>query len=302
MRDEYVFRPERRMGLIFHIASLIVLIFIGLGSLILAVQSSDFSTGLLTVLPAAVIVSILPALAYRIYALQSAAYILERNGIRLRWGLRSQDIPIQDVLWVHPANELTAPLPLPFLRMPGAILGRRRLPGDGEIEYLAGDLQNMLMIATPEGGYVISPQDPEEFLQIYQRFTEMGSLATLPSRAVYPSFLLQRVWSARAARSLLLSGVLLSLILLIWVSLLASGQQQVPMGFLTDGSPGDRVPAANLMFLPILNLFFLFVNIFLGLFFYRRQESFPIAYTLWGGAVLTTILFLLAVLFISQNI
>lgn len=44
----------------------------------------------------------LPLLVYRFRALQRAHYILERDGIRLRWGLRAEDIPMDQVDWVHP--------------------------------------------------------------------------------------------------------------------------------------------------------------------------------------------------------
>ena len=61
--------------------------------------------------------------------------------------LRSQDIPIDEILWVHPAADLSAPLPLPPFRVPGAVLGLRRIPGGGEVEYLAADTQRLIMIA-----------------------------------------------------------------------------------------------------------------------------------------------------------
>jgi hypothetical protein len=256
---------------------------------------------MLYLLPALASVIIVPILAYRVYALQSAVYILQREGIRVRWGLRSEDIPMDDVLWVHPAAELSAPLPLPMLRWPGAVLGKRHLAGGGEVEFLAGNFRDMLYIATPGGGLVISPAAPDRFLETFQRFTEMGSLTPLPARSVYPAFLLARVWSAKLARGLLLTCVLLGLALLVWVSLSIQGRSQLHLGFRPDGSPGDLVPAVRLMLLPILNSFFFLVALFLGMLFFRRDDSRPLAYILWLGSALTNLLFLLAVFFILQN-
>jgi hypothetical protein len=301
MQEEFAFRPDRRMGLIYHIAGGLLFTLASLFGLWQASQASISLMFMLYLLPVLVAVIIVPILAYRVYALQTAVYILEREGIRVRWGLRSEDIPMDDVLWVHPADELSAPLPLPVLRWPGSVLGKRHLAGGGKVEFLAGNLRDMLYIATPGGGIVISPAAPDRFLETFQRFTEMGSLSPLPARSVYPAFLLARVWSSRLARVLLLTCVLLGLALLVWVSLSIQGRSEVHLGFQPDGSPGDLVPAVRLMLLPILNSFFFLVALFLGMLFFRREDSRPMAYILWMVSVLTSLLFLLAVYFILKS-
>lgn len=301
MQDEFAFRPDRRMGLIFHIAGSLLFTLASLFGLWQASQASISLMFILYLLPVLAAVIIVPILAYRVYALQTAVYILEREGIRVHWGLRSEDIPMDDVLWVHPADELSAPLPLPVLRWPGSVLGKRHLAGGGKVEFLAGNLRDMLYIATPSGGIVISPAAPDRFLETFQRFTEMGSLSPLPARSVYPAFLLARVWSSRLARVLLLTCVLLGLALLVWVSLSIQGRSEMHLGFQPDGSPGDLVPAVRLMLLPILNSFFFLVALFLGMLFFRREDSRPMAYILWMVSVLTSLLFLLAVYFILKS-
>ena len=301
MQDEFAFRPDRRMGYIFHIAGILLFTLASLFGLWQASQASIGLMFMLYLLPALASVIIVPILVYRVYALQSAVYILQREGIRVRWGLRSEDIPMDDVLWVHPAAELSAPLPLPALRWPGAVLGKRHLAGGGEVEFLAGNFHDMLYIATPGGGMVISPVAPDRFLETFQRFTEMGSLTPLPARSVYPAFLLARVWSAKLARGLLLTCVLLGLALLVWVSLSIQGRSQLHLGFRPDGSPGDLVPAVRLMLLPILNSFFFLVALFLGMLFFRRDDSRPLAYILWLGSALTNLLFLMAVFYILKS-
>jgi hypothetical protein len=297
MQDEFAFRPDRRMGLIFHAAGILLFTMASLVSLWQASQASIGLIFMVYLLPILAAVIIVPILAYRIYALQTASYILEREGIRVRWGLRSEDIPIDDVLWVHPAAELSAPLPLPALRWPGAVTGKRHMAGGGEVEYLAGNFRDMLYIATPRGGIAISPADPDRFLATFQRFTEMGSLSPLPARSVYPTFLLARVWSSRTARVLVVACLALSLVLLVWVSLAIQGRDLVHLGFQPDGSPGNLVPAVRLLLLPILNGFFLLVALLLGMLFFRREESRPMAYILWLVSTLTNLLFLLAVYF-----
>ncbi|MCZ7552659.1 MAG: hypothetical protein B6D39_01620 [Anaerolineae bacterium UTCFX2] len=301
MQDEYAFQPNRRMGTIFLLGSIVLLTLVGIGGIWQSTQASALETSLLYLLFVLAVAAAVLALAYRVYGLRSAVYILTQGGIRLRWGLRSQDIPSDEILWVHPASELTAPLPLPLIRVPGAVLGLRRIPGGGEIEYLAADVNHLIMIATPGGGYVISPAQPEEFLQIYQRFIELGSLTPLPERAVYPSLMLQRVWTSIPARALLLTSILASLALWVWVSLAISARSEVSLGFTPAGFPADPLPAARLMLLPFLNFLFFLTALLLGLFFFRQPESRPVAFVLWTSSALTAVLYLLAVFFILHS-
>ncbi len=301
MSDVFVFQPHRRWGVVFHLAAILAVSAAGIAGLGLAARASIGPVFLLFLLPGLIAVVVVPALAYRLYALQNAAYTLERDGIRLRWGLRVEEIPIEDILWVHPITELATHLPLPRLRWPGAILGRRRLSGGEEVEFLASSSQHIILIATPGRGFAISPADSEGFLLAFQRCTEMGSLAPLPSRSVYPTFLLSRVWASRLARSQLLAGAVLSLALLAWVSLAIPTRSQVYLGFRVNGQPGDAVPAVRLLLLSALNNFFFLVDFFLGLFFYRREDSQPISYLLWGSGVLLPVLFLMAVFFILRS-
>lgn len=300
MQGEFAFRPDRRMGLFFLLGSISFSSLIGIMSLWLADHAGASSTSALYLLLALATVVVVSLLLYRVYALQTAQYTLEREGILLRWGLRSETIPMDKVLWIHPADELTAALPRPRVYFPGAILGKRRLPGNGIVEYLASEASRMLFIATDDGGFVISPADPDEFLLIYQRLTEMGSLVPLKARSVYPVFLFQQVWSNVPARILLICCTILSLGLFTGVIFSIPSQSEVHFGFYIDGSPGDVVPTTRLILLPLLNFFYLIVGGFLGLYFFRRNDTRPFTYILWGANTLTAVLFILAVFFILE--
>jgi hypothetical protein len=62
------------------------------------------------------------------------------------------------------------------------------------------------------------------------------------------------------------------------------------------------VPAVRLLLLPVLNLFFYIIDAILGLFFYRRSESRPAAYMMWGSSILSSLLFMAAIYFISRAV
>jgi hypothetical protein len=300
MSDEAVFSPDQRLGSIFHIVGVMAFMAVaGIG--LYEIAYADSGPAFLSYL----IISLLalggvPLLIYRLYALQNASYVIEREGVHLRWGARREQIPMDEILWVHPATELAAPVPMPRLRWPGAVLGLRRQSGLGEVEYLSSNTRDLILIGTQRRTYAISPARPSEFLHAFQRFIEMGSLTQIERRSIYPTILFGRIWEARYGRLLLFSGLVAGTSLLIWVSLVLPGRGQVYLGFRPDGSPGDTAPAPRLLLLPLVNTTFLVADLVVGLFFFRREESRSLAYLLWGAGLFTSLLFIAAVFFLLR--
>ena len=208
MEESFVFNPPRRLGIIFHITALLILSVAGIWALWQAASTDIGPSFLFYLLLALLTVAAVPLIAYRAYALQSGAYTMERNGLHLRWGLRLEVIPMDKVVWVHRDTDLSAPVPRPWLRWPGAVLGVRRLSGGEELEYMATTTRGVIVIATGDKYFAISPEDPQAYLLAYQRFSEMGSLAPLPAKAQYPTFIFAQVWRTPAARALLLAGLI----------------------------------------------------------------------------------------------
>jgi hypothetical protein len=186
---------------------------------------------MLYILLATLVFAPLPLLAYRLYSLQRGNYNLDREKLTLTWGLRVEQIPVSDIEWVRPLTALAGRLPLPVLHLPGSLVGVRRHPELGPVEFLASGEQTLLLVATAKRIFAISPQDPAAFLEALQRTIEMGSLSPAAPQSVYPSFVVAQAWDDRLARYLWLAGVLLNIGLLAWVGLLAPTLDQVPLGF-----------------------------------------------------------------------
>jgi len=313
-----VFYPEQRNGLLFHAGLILLLAAASLWGLNQATRTQIGPAFLLYLLPALMALALLPLAVYRAFALLRAYYIVERDGIRLHWGLRVEDIPMSEVLWIKGAKEAGMTLPLPWLHLPGAILGLRKLSNGTPVEYLAADRQNLVLIATTERIYAISPARAVAFLEAARRFAELGSPTPIPRRSVYPTFLWMQIWATPPARYLIVAGLFASLVLLVVVSLSVPSRAAISMGFRPDGSPRDLVPSIQLVLLPLVNAFFFLGNLLLGMFFFRRglqgsqvespspsvlreiQTSRVLAYTLWGTAVLTPLILLVAVYFILR--
>jgi hypothetical protein len=235
---------------------------------------------------------------YRFYALIRAEYRVSREGVLLVWGLRREEIPLNDIDWVRMAKETEIDLALPFLALPGAILGIVHNEELGTVEYLASDLSTLLLIYTSHKTYAISPSDAGRFLDSFRRSFEMGSLAPIQPTSVLPATYLRKVWSDQWARAFMLAGFLLTLLFLTAVSLIIPSLQTVSLGFTVAGIKLAPVQSTQLLLLPILGIFFFVADLIGGLFFYRKADTRSIAFILWIGSITTGILLFAALAFI----
>lgn len=243
----------------------------------------------------------IPFLGYRAYALLRADYYIDRDSLAMIWGLRVEDIPLTDIEWVRPASDLTNPLSLPPLRLPGAVLGTRRHPDLGLVEFIASNSSNLILVATSKRVFAISPKDAASLVRTFARATEMGSLSPAEPVSVYPSFVITQAWESSAARFLWTSGILLNLGLIVWVGFLIPSLGQVPLGFDPFGAPVETAPSVRLILLPLISGLLFIVGFVTGLYFYRREKQRPLAFVIWISSALCTVLFLMAVLFLVMT-
>jgi hypothetical protein len=296
-----LFFPPRRNGLLLQSAASLFLMAGGALALLKASQIEAGPELLVYLLLASLVLIPLPLLGYRIYALWRAHYGLERDGLRLSWGLRAEDIPLTDIEWVRPAGDLVGRLSLPWSSWPGAVLGVRRVRGLGVVEFFAVDRSHLVLVGTYRKIFAISPSDPDEFIRIFKSVTELGSLSPIPAQSAYPTLLVGGAWSDPAARIFIISGLVLELALLAWVTLAIPSRANISLGFTPSGQPALPGPAARLMLLPVLNTINLMVDLLAGLFFFRKVELKPLAYLMWAGAIISPLLLLAAVYTILQK-
>lgn len=296
-----LFSPSRRNGLIFHGVLFGLLAGSGALAFLAAMQQSIGSDLLFFLILSVLLLLPLPIVIYRLVSLYQASYVLERDGLRIRWGLRAEDIPLPQIEWIRPASDLGFPLKLPLTSTPGAFLGNVSVEGLGGVEFIASDVRTMLLVATRSKVYVISPADPNGFIRSFRRVIELGSLSPLTSFSARPAAFLERVWADRVARILLAAGFAISLILFILVSLRIPAMARVSLGFDASSRPLTPGPAESLMLLPVLGGFAYVVDLFAGMIFYRMDQRRPLAYLLWGVGVAAPLLLLVGAILSRAN-
>jgi len=287
---ESEFYPPRRKGIL--IQGALVLWFLAAGGYFFYIAAQD-QTGIDFLLHMVIVLVLwapLPVVLYRLYALISAVYTLRRDGLRIHWGLRREDIPLNDIEWIRPATELGFRLPLPWLRWPGSVIGSRKVPELGAVEFMSADLAHMLLVATPERVFAISPDDVGAFMMLFRQINEWGSLAPLEPQSVYPTLLIGRVWEDRIARMLVIIGFGIGLVLLAVDAIAVTGLSVIPWIGAEPSAPAER-----LLLLPILDGLIWLADLVMGAFIYPRGGDMPLAaYVLWGASAITGLLLLIA--------
>lgn len=252
-----------------------------LGQGLISPGSLLWIVALLLALPLALLVG------YRLFGLATAAYRIDRDGLYVRWGLVYEQLPIGSVVSIKPASEFGGPQrPALGVWWPGCLVGRGRTDQNQELVFFAGS-GAQLIVRTRDGRFlVLSPPDSTAFQSAFLSATRMGALESIAERSDRPDFLLTRIWKDRAARGLILAGLVLPLLGLTVLVLKAPGlPEQIPFGFGPGGEPGPLAPPGRLLLLPMIAGLAWLVDLVLGSWFYRSLSERPLSYALWGASV-----------------
>jgi hypothetical protein len=287
------FPPPKRRGLIVHGLIIFVLTIITVVGFINLSNAEVGPVFLIALLVSIIAFIPIPLFVYRTYSLWRADYFIDRDSLAIHWGLRVEDVPLNDIEWIRPVDDLTTPLTYPPLSLPGGLLGIRRHPDLSIVEFLASDSKKLLLVATAKRIFAISPDDPSALAQTFARATELGSLAPVEAKSVYPSFVVTQAWNSGLARYLWITTLFLNIALFIWASLIIPSTPQVILG-----QSLESVPSSQLILFPVSSLLLSVAGWIAGLYFYRWERERVLAFIVWGSGTLTSLLFLLAVLFV----
>ena len=300
MEENRVYYPPKRTGTIVHL--LLILFFSGGGAWsIWGASNVQVAPQLLPYLALILVFLItVPFLIYRLYALHRSQYSLERGGIQLQWGWRSENIPMDKVKWGHKAEDLEVPPQPPLIRWPGSVIGFRRFLRGPVVEFMASREKGIVIIATEKGYFAISPFQVEDFILSYNSLAELGSISLLTTQSSRPALILTEISNRKPLLWIFLAGAVLNITLLIWTLLVIPSRERVSLGFTPEGIPHEPLESVRLILFPIINTTAYLGNLVLGLFLFRNEENRGLAYILWGGSLLIAIIFHIGMLFILQ--
>ncbi len=288
------FTPRRTLGfalgllLLAALVAAITLSIAQLGQALISPISLVWIGLLLLALPLALLV------INRLYGLVTARYRVDRDGLYVQWGMSYEQIPLDLISEVSPLRAVDAgsgdeeadPRRPKFgFWWPGCMVGRSK---GGVIDFFSTTPPLLVIRTTTGRAMAISPPDTEAFQGAILSATRMGSLEAIPEQSVRADFLVTRVWNDRLARSLILAGLIIPLLLLgALVFMAPSLPELVPFGFGPGGQPTPLAPPGRLLLLPMIAGLVWMADLVLGAWFFGNDSDHPVAYALWGAAIVT---------------
>jgi hypothetical protein len=221
---------------------------------------------------------------YRLYGLATARYVLNRDGFSLQWGFSFEQIPISTITNILKGEEITIRLkPSLGISWPGCVVGQREVENFGRVEFFAtAPTSRQIIIPLEKRSLVISPPDVEAFHQSFLDAVRMGALEEIPPVTSRPDFFSARLWADLWARSMIILGLLLILLLLGYLAFRVPHlPASVPFGFDLMGRPNLLVLPSQLLLLPIVGGFCWLADFVIGIWLYRQEQNRQVAYVVW---------------------
>lgn len=238
----------------------------------------SFLLGLLTIASAV----LLAVLAYWTHGYYSLYYTLDRNVLKIRWTGFETVIPISEIQEVVEGQAVPGGFSLPFLHWPGYCIGRGQA-GEVDALYYATDLtHDPLLILTDQVGYVISPEDPEGFVQALELRQSLEPVRSSAPCVTASGLFRLSLWSDHLAQWLWLGSLVVNLALVAYLCAIYPNLDPVmPVHFDVSGQVDRVAPAIVVFFLPVIGWAVLIVNGLLGVWIHQKQRLATLF--LWGG-------------------
>ncbi len=237
---------------------------------------------------------------WRTWLCLSLAYWVDRNAVTIAWGPLRQIIPLGEIRevrrgtagaavrpgWLRRLGRLTEderwPRAEPYAVYGPEIGATRKVDGMAVTSVATVPLSGQLVLVTGQGGYGISPADPEGFLEALEQHHELGPTRLLTLERKRPEVAESPLWRDRVGLAVLLAGLAGCLVLL----------GTFMMRYARLPAAVEGVSRDALILLPVFGFGVWAINGVWGMLMYREQRV--AALLLWIGALVVQAVCLVA--------
>jgi hypothetical protein len=232
--------------------------------------------GGLLLLMAAVVV-----LLYRLWALHTIDYWVERDAIHIHWRGEEAIVPLPEIQQIRPTYLKMRPSwrhwPLQWMHS-----GQQH---EHLVSYATQPPERCLAIETAGVTFIISPQEPEAFLTAYEQRRAFGPARQLKQVIYLAPWRQHWFLNDRLAQGLLFGGLLLGLLVLAYTMWrFPQLPETIAMHFNARGEPDLLSPRRAIFLLPGIALLSGFLNAAIGIALYEYQRFF--SYILWSVSII----------------
>ncbi len=240
---------------------------------------------------------LLALLLYWSIAALRLRYQLDRNGLVIHWGASRLVVPMECIHAVVPGSEVCVGgdgtsgwRTFRGVVWPGLRAGRAQLPGDKPARvFTTASLAESTVVLTPDCAYVVSPRDPDAFIEAWRVRRPLGPTQYWREEEQRTWFLDMPLWRDRLAWILIGLGLLANLALHGYLALVYEQLPAIlPFHFDVLGQADRIAPRAEILRLPQVGLLMLLLDLGLGFVVYRQQRV--AAYLVWSGGLVLQML------------
>lgn len=291
MNGEQTFQLPKKRTILNLLVLCIFLIGIGAGSFIIGGTLSN--TGFRILVYIIGIIFLLPSFIFLflIFQISRSRYMIDREGLTIQWGFQKMVIPIQEIEWIRPYDQMGYTIPTPGLARLGVFSGKIRSSDLGEVLFFATRQQDAFLIGTTQEVLFLSPSDAQAFQKGVQEAVYLGSITPRERKVINLESPIRTIRSNFSLYLPLGIGLLLNLLLFI------------AYGFITTQAATFQVgqvffdPSSGLVIIPMISSFSSVLSIILSLRLYKDNELKLYAYILaYSSCLLPTLLGLAIIL------
>jgi|LDZU01.1.fsa_nt_gi hypothetical protein len=219
---------------------------------------------------------------FQLFQISRSKYKIDRDGLTIFWGFQKMVMPIHEIEWIRPYDQMGYAVPLPALERMGIFTGKIFFRDLGDILFFATSQQDAFLIGTSQEVLFLSPIDPQAFQKGIQEAVYLGSITPLERKSINVESPARVVRSNLGLYLPLGIGVFLTLLLFILFGFVINARDSIQIGLVRFE------PASGIIIIPLLSLILNTVNAFLSPKFFKKENLKLYAYLLaYAGPVMS---------------
>ena len=290
MEGEQTFRLPLRNSL--QNILILCLLFSGLSSGSILITSSLFNAGFRILGYVLGILFALPVLffVFQIFQITRSKYVMNREGLTVYWGFQKMVIPVQEIQWIRPYDQMGYTIPLPSLEKIGILSGRIFFGDLGDILFFATSSKNAYLIGTTQEVLFLSPADAAAFEKGIQEAVYQGSITPLERKNIQIASPTKEIRSHPQLYIPLGLGILFTVVLFVLFGFTISMKDSIRVGFVLFE------PAAGMVILPAITAVFSTLNAIFVPKLFKNQNLSLYAYLMAYTDLIVSFSFILIII------
>jgi uncharacterized integral membrane protein len=183
---------------------------------------------------------------FQIIRIARSRYAINRDGLTIYWGFQTMVIPIQEIEWIRPYDQMGYAVPFPALGKIGILSGHIFYQDLGDILFFATSYENAFLIGTSREVLFLSPMDAQQFQKGIQEAVYSGSITPLERKSIQMESPVNTVRANPALYIPLVVGIFLALLLFVLFGFIVNTHDTMQVGLIFFES------TANVVIIPIL--------------------------------------------------